>query len=132
MHVSAAADADVATAPGRDLRARLGWFLLVRLLLVSAFFASAALEYMSERAATGVDTRLALITAGYTVTAISGLLLPRVRRIVLYTAAQIGVDLALVSLVIILTGTLETPLPVLYNMIILNAALLRLGRGVTL
>jgi len=128
----AVADAGAATAPTRDLRARLGWFLLVRLLLVSAFFASAALVYIGERTDTGLDTHLGLIVVGYGVTAVSGLLLSRVQRIVLYTAVQIGVDLVLVSSVIVLTGSLETPLPVLYNMIILNAALLRLGRGITL
>ncbi len=132
MSSVAGADAGASTPPPHDLRVRLGWFLLVRLLLVSAFFASAALVYIGERAETGLDTRLGLIVVGYGVTAISGLLLPRVRRIVLYAAAQIGVDLVLVSSVIVLTGALETPLPVLYNMIILNAALLRLGRGITL
>ncbi len=120
------------TASGADLRSRLGWFLLVRLLLVSAFLGGAAMLYTSHRAAAGPDVRLGLIALGYGVTAISGLLLPSVRRIFLYAAVQIGVDLGLVSLVIVLTGALESPLPVLYNLVILNAALLRLGRGITL
>ena len=114
-----------------DLRSRLGWFLLVRLLLVSAFLGGAAVLYTHGQATAGPDLRLGLIALGYGVTAISGLLLPSVRRVFLYAAVQIGVDLGLVSLVIVLTGTLESPLPVLYNLVILNAALLRLGRGIT-
>ena len=117
--------------PATDLRSRLGWFLLVRLLLVSAFLAGAALLYTRGQAAAGPDLRLGLIAFGYGITAISGLLLPSVRRVFLYATVQIGVDLGLVSLVIVLTGALESPLPVLYNLVILNAALLRLGRGIT-
>jgi transcriptional regulator with PAS, ATPase and Fis domain len=114
-----------------DLRSRLGWFLLVRLLLVSAFLGGAAVLYTRGHAATGPDLRLGLIALGYGITAISGLLLPSVRRVLLYAAVQIGVDLGLVSLVIVLTGALESPLPVLYNLVILNAALLGLARGIT-
>src|SRR5712691_3625718 len=120
-----------AAAPGATLRDRLGWFLLVRLLLVSAFFGAAAMLYTGGRGSSGPDLPLGLIAFGYGVTAISGLLLPKVRRIFLYAAVQIAVDLGLVSFVIVLTGALESPLPVLYNLVILNAALLRLGRGIT-
>jgi transcriptional regulator with PAS, ATPase and Fis domain len=118
------------TAPSTTLRSRLGWFLLVRLLLVSAFLGGAALLYTRGHAATGPDPGLGLIAAGYGITAISALLLLGVRRVVLYAAIQIGVDLGLVSLAILLTGALQSPLPVLYNLVILNAALLRLGRGI--
>jgi transcriptional regulator with PAS, ATPase and Fis domain len=117
--------------PATDLRSRLGWFLLVRLLLVSAFLGGAAVLYTRGQSSSSPDLRLGLIALGYGITAISGLLLPSVRRVFLYAAVQIGVDLGLVSLVILLTGALESPLPVLYNLVILNAALLRLGRGIT-
>ena len=112
-----------------DLRSRLGWFLLVRLLLVSMFLGAVAA--FSTRAPGAVhDLPLILIATGYGVTAISGLLLPSVRRIVLYTAVQIALDLGLVSIVVVLSGGLESPLAVLYNLVVLNAALLRLDRGV--
>jgi len=123
-----------ATAAVVDLRGRLGWFLLVRLLLVSLFFFGAAALYVrgpyDHSLGARLDPHLGLIALGYGVTAVSGLLLPWVRRIFLYAAVQIGLDLGLVSLVIVLTGGLESPLPVLYNLVILNAALLRLGRGI--
>ena len=132
MNVPAAGERSVAAAPATDLRARLGWFLLVRLLLVSAFLGAAAMHYTGYRASTPPDARLGIIAFGYGVTAISGLLLRSVRRIFVYAAVQIAVDLGLVSAVIVATGMLESPLPVLYNMVILNAALLRLDRGITL
>ncbi|MCC6766118.1 MAG: sigma 54-interacting transcriptional regulator [Deltaproteobacteria bacterium] len=120
----------VAPAP-RDqaLRRRLGWFLVVRTVLVTMFLAFAAWVYGPQEAA-GPDPRLGLIALGYGVTAISALLLPRVRHIVLFAGAQVAVDLALVTLVILATGGLASPLAVLYNVVILNSALLRLGRGV--
>jgi len=120
-----------AVARRTGLRDRLGWFLLVRLLLVSAFLGGAVMIYTHPRDS-GPDLRLGLVALGYGITGISSLLLPKVRRVFLYAAAQIIVDLGLVSLMIIVTGALESPLPVLYNLVILNAALLRLGRGITI
>jgi two-component system response regulator PilR (NtrC family) len=112
------------------LRRRLGWFLFVRTALVTVFLAGAAWVY-GPQAAAGPDPRLGLIALGYGVTAISSVLLPRVRHIVRYAGVQVAVDLALVSLVILATGGLASPLAVLYNVVILNTALLRLGRGIT-
>ncbi|MBP1689621.1 MAG: Type fimbriae expression regulatory protein PilR [Deltaproteobacteria bacterium] len=112
------------------LRRRLSWFLLVRTALVTVFLAGAAWVYGPQQAA-GPDPRLGLIALGYGVTAISSLLLPRVRHILLYAGVQVAVDLALVTLVILVTGGLASPLAVLYNVVILNTALLRLGRGIT-
>jgi len=112
------------------LRRRLGWLLIVRLGLVSLFLAVAALVYRPHATET-LDPRLGLIALGYGVTAISGLLLGRVRRILAFAGLQLTVDLALVSLVILVTGGLDSPLAVLYNVVILNAALLGLGPGIT-
>ncbi|HEY5933898.1 MAG TPA: sigma 54-interacting transcriptional regulator, partial [Kofleriaceae bacterium] len=111
------------------LRRRLGWFLVVRTALVTLFLAGAAWVYGPQEAA-GPDPRLGLIALGYGVTAISSLLLPRVRHILLFAGAQVAVDLVLVTLVILATGGLASPLAVLYNVVILNTALLGLGRGI--
>jgi transcriptional regulator with PAS, ATPase and Fis domain len=128
-----------APKPGRNhagesdaaLRRRFGWFLLVRLALVTVFLGVAAVIYSAPSATVAPDPRIVLIALGYGVTAISGLVLPRVRRFLLFAGVQIAVDLVLVSLVILATGGLESPLAVLYNLVILNAALLRLGPGIT-
>ncbi len=112
-----------------DLRNRLGWFLLVRLLLVSMFLGAVA-AFSTKAPGAVHDLPLVLIATGYGVTAISGLLLPSVRRVVLYAAVQIGLDLGMVSIVVALSGGLESPLAVLYNLVVLNAALLQLGRGI--
>jgi transcriptional regulator with PAS, ATPase and Fis domain len=110
------------------LRRRLGWFLVVRTALVTLFLGFAAWVYGPQEA-NGPDPRLGLIAIGYGVTAISSLILPRVRHIVLFAGVQVAVDLVLVTLVILATGGLASPLAVLYNVVILNTALLRLGRG---
>jgi transcriptional regulator with PAS, ATPase and Fis domain len=123
-------DGSLAPAVELALRRRLGWFLLVRTALVTLFLLAAAWIYEPQQAH-GPDPRLGLIALGYGVTAISSLVLPRVRRIRLYAGVQVAVDLALVSLVILATGGLGSPLAVLYNVVILNTALLRLGRGIT-
>ena len=134
--MSERSDADAPAAPRasrpaheQPLRRRLAWFLLVRTVLVSLFLAFAAWVYGPQEAA-GPDPRLGLIALGYGVTAISAVLLPRVRHILLFAGVQVGVDLALVTLVILATGGLASPLAVLYNVVILNSALLRLGRGI--
>jgi two-component system response regulator PilR (NtrC family) len=120
---------DARPAYDHALRRRLGWFLLVRTALVTLFLGGAAWVYGPQQAA-GPDPRLGLIALGYGVTAISSVLLPRVRHILLYAGVQVAVDLALVTLVILATGGLASPLAVLYNVVILNTALLRLGRGI--
>jgi transcriptional regulator with PAS, ATPase and Fis domain len=112
------------------LRRRLGWFLSIRLVLVTFFLVVAALVYPPYTSA-GPDPRLGLIALGYGVTAISGMLLPRLRRMQLFAGVQIAVDLALASLVMLATGGTESPLAVLFNLVILNAAFLRLGAGIT-
>ena len=111
------------------LKRRLAWFLLVRTALVTIFLAGAAWVYGPQKEA-GPDPRLGLIALGYGVTAISSLLLPRVRHLLLFAGVQVAVDLVLVTLVILATGGLASPLAVLYNVVILNSAQLRLGRGV--
>ncbi|MCC6849141.1 MAG: sigma 54-interacting transcriptional regulator [Deltaproteobacteria bacterium] len=126
---SAGAGGAASARRDQPLRRRLGWFLVVRTVLVTMFLAFAAWVYGPQPAA-GPDPRLGLIALGYGVTAISALLLPRVQRIVLFAGTQVTVDLALVTLVILATGGLASPLAVLYNVVILNSALLRLGRGV--
>ncbi len=117
--------------PAHDaaLRRRLGWFLLVRTALVTIFLATEAWVYGPPHDG-GPDPRFGLIAFGYGVTAISALVLPRVRHIVLFAGVQVTVDLVLVSLVMLATGGLASPLAVLYNVVILNTALLRLGRGI--
>src|SRR5512139_2538104 len=91
----------------QPLRRRLGWFLLVRTVLVTLFLAGAAWVYGPQEAA-GPDPRLGLIAIGYGLTAISALVLPRVRHIVLFAGVQVAVDLALVTLVILATGGLAS------------------------
>src|SRR5438128_6102044 len=98
----------VAAGTHTDLRSRLGWFLLVRLLLVSIFLGIAATVY-SPRPGDDWGVSIVLIAVGYGITAISGLLLPSVRRIVLYAAVQIALDLGMVSVVVVLSGGLDSP-----------------------
>jgi len=112
------------------LRHRLGWFLLVRTALVTLFLVVAAWVYGPQKMS-GPDPRLGLIAVGYGVTAISAMVLPRMRRLTMFAGVQVAVDLVLVSLVILATGGLVSPLAVLYNVVILNTALLGLGRGIT-
>jgi hypothetical protein len=84
-----------AARPAHDaaLRRRLGWFLLVRTGLVTIFLAGEAWVYGPPHDG-GPDPRLGLIALGYGVTAISALILPRVRHIVLFAGVQVTVDLS--------------------------------------
>ncbi len=80
-----------------ELRSRLGWFLLVRLTIVSAFFVSAAVLYFTGPFS-GPDPRLVAdrrrLTASPRSRASS---FPACAGCSLFAAVQIGVDLGLIS-----------------------------------
>ena len=115
-----------------DLRARLKWFLLGRVAVVSGFLAMVAVAYLStarERFDVPVDELLRIVAATYAFSALSALLLPHLRRPGAFAYVQIAFDIVLVSGVILLTGGVDSPFAFLYSLPIINAAVLLFEGG---
>ncbi|MFN8642228.1 MAG: sigma 54-interacting transcriptional regulator [Candidatus Binatia bacterium] len=115
-----------------ELRARLKWFLLGRVAVISCFLAIIAASYLQtarERYDVPVQQLLLAVAVTYAFSAVSALLVPHARRLRLFTAVQIAFDVLLVTGVIHLTGGVESPFTFLYSLPIINGAVLLFGEG---
>jgi transcriptional regulator with PAS, ATPase and Fis domain len=114
-----------------ELRARLKWFLLGRVAVISGFLAMVAIAYLG--AARGFDVPvsdlLVFVAAAYGFSALSAMLLGHLERPAAFAYVQIAFDVALVSGVIYLTGGADSPFAFLYSLPIINAAVLLFGGG---
>ncbi|MGE0827087.1 MAG: sigma-54 interaction domain-containing protein [Candidatus Binatia bacterium] len=68
----------------------------------------------------------------YLIALVSGLLLTRLRDLAVFSYIQVLLDPLFITGLILLTGGLESPLPFLYHLAILNAAFLLFRRGALL
>jgi len=111
------------------LRNHLKWFLFLRVVTITCFLgAFAAVQY----AAGDFDDASGLlytIAATYAFSIASALLLARTERLVEFTHAQLGLDVLLITGAVLVTGGANSPFPFLYNLAILNAAILLSTNG---
>jgi len=115
-----------------ELRARLKWFLVGRVAVISCFFAIVAASYLyspRERYDVAIQHILLAVAVTYAFSAVSALLLAHTRTLRRFTFVQIAFDVALVTGVIYLTGGLASPFAFLYSLPIINAAVLLFGEG---
>jgi sigma-54 dependent transcriptional regulator, flagellar regulatory protein len=115
-----------------ELRARLKWFLLGRVAVISGFLAMVGVAYLGsgrERFDVPVDDLLLVVVATYAFSALSAMLLPYLRRAAAFAYVQIAFDIGLVSGVIYLTGGADSPFAFLYCLPIINGAVLLFEGG---
>lgn len=112
------------------LRQRLTWFLLFRLGITTCLLGAIFFSYRYSNISTPSE-KLLLHTIGFTyfISLVSGLLLTRVRNLAVFSYTQVIFDPFFITGIILLTGGLESPLPFLYHLAILNAAFLLFRRG---
>jgi PAS domain-containing protein len=115
-----------------ELRARLKWFLLGRVAVISGFLAMVAIAYLGsggQHFDVPVDDLLLVVVATYAVSALSAMLLPYLRRAAAFAYVQIAFDVGLVTGVIHLTGGTDSPFAFLYSLPIINGAVLLFEGG---
>ncbi|GFO57958.1 PAS domain-containing sensor histidine kinase [Geomonas silvestris] len=108
-------------------RKRIGWFILLRVVVVSAFLASTLfLDLHLDSAAEGARTVVVrLVLATYLFSLISYAVLKLTRRQVrTLSYAQIVWDLVLVTTLILVTGGVSSPYAFLYFLSIVSASVL--------
>lgn len=120
-----------AAADLAELRERLKWSFLLRVLIVSVlavllllFFRVGSESFARKTIWSGV-----LVATGYLHALLGLLILDRTRHTTLLCYAGIGFDLVWVSLCLFLTGGAQSPFPFLYNLIVLNGSVLLLRKG---
>src|SRR5215510_996635 len=117
---------------GSGLQRRLQWFLLLRVGITTCLLAATVwLSYYWPGGADASSTRVALYTiAGiYFISLVSGLLLSHVRNLTLFSYVQVVFDTLFITDIILLTGGLDSPFSLFYNLAILNAAFLLYRQG---
>jgi len=109
---------------------KLSWITLFRLVIVSVLLGGTALV-----AAEGPDLRAQLeplfVVAGgvYAASVVFGFALRRKRGLVLVAYAQIGLDVAVATVVVWMTGGPDSMFLFMFSMAAVNGAILRFSRG---
>ncbi|MBI2090354.1 MAG: sigma 54-interacting transcriptional regulator [Deltaproteobacteria bacterium] len=115
----------------RELTRRLRWLLFLRVVILTFFLGATALFYFAKgEADPGLLRSLQIpLIAAYLVSISSALVLPWVRNLVIFSHGQIDFDVVLITAVVLFTGGIESPFPFLYNLAIVNSAILLFYRG---
>lgn len=125
-------DPSLAERAPEELRARLKWFLLGRIVIISCFLAAVTFLFI-RRGDSGYVVPVAhlmlVIAATYGFSAVSALLLPRVRNLTSFSYLQIAFDVLLITGVVYMTGGVGSPFPFLYCLPVINGAGLLLSHG---
>ncbi len=115
----------------RNLVRKIRWLLFLRVVILSFFLGATALFNFFKD---GGDLRLfhALqipLIAAYIISIASALILPRIKNLTLFTHLQVDFDVLLITGIVLITGAIASPFPFLYNLAIMNSAILLFYRG---
>ncbi len=113
------------------LRARLRRWLFARVLIVTVFLGAVAASHVSPDTDPSFPLRgiADLIILAYAFSIASAFAVARIDNLRLFAFAQIVFDVIVNSIAVLLTGALESPMGVWYNLAIIGAAFLLLRRG---
>lgn len=115
----------------KELADKIRWLLLLRVVILSFFLGATALFHFFGTAG---DLRylfglsVPLIIA-FVISIGSGILLPRVHRLRPFAHAQVCFDVLLITGIIWITGDFASPFPFLFNLAVMNGAILLFYRG---
>ena len=122
---------DTLTDVHTDLTEKIRWLLLLRVVIVSFFLGATALFHFLR--AEGdlsylFDLSIPLIVT-YAISIASVLLLPRISNLHIFAHAQVSFDVILITGIIWITGDITSPFSFLYNLAVMNGAILLFYRG---
>lgn len=115
----------------KDLTEKMRWLLFLRVVILSFFLGAAALFHFFNEEGNPhffYTLLIPLITA-YGISVGSVWLLPRVRDLRFFAHLQVDLDVLLISGIIWITGDIVSPFSFLYNLAVMNAAILLFYRG---
>ena len=115
----------------KELIEKIRWLLLLRVVIVSFFLGATALfHFFRTEGELGYlfDLSFPLVVA-YATSLASVVVLPRIRSLRAFAQAQICFDVLLITGIIWITGDIASPFSFLYNLAVMNGAILLFYRG---
>ena len=115
----------------KDLAAKIRWLLFLRVIILSFFLGAAALfHFFNQEGNPQLFYSLLIpLIAAYTISIASVWLLPRMPDLRVFAHLQVDLDVILISGIIWITGDIVSPFPFLYNLAVMNGAILLFYRG---
>jgi two-component system sensor histidine kinase PilS (NtrC family) len=115
----------------KDLAARIRWLLLLRVIILSFFFGTAAVLQIwnVESDAHFFYAQLVPLITAYAISVGSMLLLGRIQNLKRFAHVQVDFDVLLITGTIWITGDVVSPFSFLYNLAVINGAILLFYRG---
>jgi two-component system response regulator PilR (NtrC family) len=115
----------------KELSEKIRWLLLLRVVTLSFFLGASALFnfFQNERDVMYLISLSMSLILAYLISVGSALCLPRVKNLRRFAHAQVSFDVLLITGIIWLTGDIASPFSFLYNLAVLNAAILLFYRG---
>jgi len=115
----------------KELTDKIRWLLLLRVVILAFFLGATALFHFFGTAGDlhylfGLSVPLIV---AFVISMGSGIVLPRVRRLRAFAHAQVCFDVLLVTGIIWITGDFASPFPFLFNLAVMNGAILLFYRG---
>jgi two-component system response regulator PilR (NtrC family) len=113
------------------LRARLRGWLLARVLVVTLFLGAVAASHLTPEANSGypLHSIIGLIVVAYLFSIGSAYAVGATRDLRVLAFAQVGADVLFITVAVLMTGAIESPMAVWYNLAIIGAAILLSRRG---
>jgi two-component system, NtrC family, response regulator PilR len=122
---------DILSDEQKGLTEKIRWLLLLRVVVVSFFLGATALFHFLRtegELAYLFGLSVPLIFA-YAISIVSIVLLPRISDLRLFAHAQVCFDVVLITGIIWITGDIASPFSFLYNLAVMNGAILLFYRG---
>jgi two-component system response regulator PilR (NtrC family) len=115
----------------KQLTEKIRWLLLLRVVTLSFFLGASALFhfFQIERDVVYLLGLSVSLILAYLISIGSALFLPRVRNLRGFAHGQVTFDVLLITTIIWLTGDIASPFSFLYNLAVMNAAILLFYRG---
>jgi len=115
----------------KDLGEKIRWLLLLRVIILSFFLGATALVHFFQTE-WDINYLISLsvpLVVAYAISIGSALLLPRLNHLRAFAHGQVTFDVILVTGIICITGDISSPFSFLYNLAVINAAILLFYRG---
>ena len=115
----------------KDLTEKIKWLLFLRVVILSFFLAAlTAYHFLQGEVSSQFFYKLAeLVGVAYAISIVSALILARVGNLGFFALVQLGFDVLLITGIVAITGDILSPFSFLYNLAVMNAAILLFYRG---